>query len=155
MRFCQPRQGNFDENTQVLAPGEKIVKFFLIKDLFHAKVPIDTQNLRFPTLAENFWQKTFRSIPQIDEKSLVLTDKETLFGTFWWTRRTQFRHKPVSKIFAKVQQFSRHVQKWWKKLIIFPMKFFPQNVLVDTMIALLTIRPKRSQLKDRTFRSLC
>ena len=105
---------------------------------------------------KHFDRKCSAQHRKLMKKCLILTERKSFFGIFWWTRRSQFRHKPVKNLIAKVQQFSRNVQKRWIMCTIFSMKFFSQNVLLDTtMIALLTIPLEKFQLKDRTFRSLC
>ena len=88
---------------------------------------------------KHFDRKCSAQHRKLMKKCLILTERKSFFGIFWWTRRSQFRHKPVKNLIAKVQQFSRNVQKRWIMCTILSMKFFSQIVVLDTtMIALLT-----------------
>ena len=130
--------------------------YFYCEKNFFAKIFECTRRIYFSQHRwTNFDRKCSAQYPKLMKNYLILTERKSFFEIFWWTRRKHFRHKPANKLFAKVQQFSRNVQKRWIMCTFFRMKCFSQIVLLDTMIALLTIPLKKFPLKDRIFRSLC
>ena len=142
------------KSRQVFARCQRMV-FLLWKKIF-AKIFECTHRIYFSQHRwTNFDRKCSAQYPKLMKNYLILTERKSFFEIFWWTRRKHFRHKPANKLFAKVQQFSRNVQKRWIMCTFFRMKCFSQIVLLDTMIALLTIPLKKFPLKDRIFRSLC
>ena len=130
--------------------------YFYCEKKFFTKIFECTRRIYFSQhRRKNFDRKCSPQYPKLMKNYLILTERKSFFEIFWWTRRKHFRHKPANKLFAKVQQFSRNVQKRWIMCTFFRMKCFSQIVLLDTMIALLTIPLKKFPLKDRIFRSLC
>ena len=142
------------KSRQVFARCQRMV--FLLRKKIFTKIFDCTRRIYFSQhRRKNFDRKCSAQYPKLMKKYLILTEIKSFFEIFWWTRRKHFRHKPANKLFVKVQQFSRNVQKRWIMCTFFRMKCFSQIVLLDNMIALLTIPLKKFQIKDRIFRSLC
>ena len=126
------------KSKQVFARWQRMV--LLLWKNFFTKIFEWTGRIYFSQhRRKHFDRKCSAQHRKLMKKCLILTERKSFFGIFWWTRRSQFRHKPVKNLIAKVQQFSRNVQKRWIMCTILSMKFFSQIVVLDTtMIALLT-----------------
>ena len=111
------------KSKQVFARRQRMV-FLLWKKIF-TKIFECTRRIYFSQhRRKNFDRKCSAQYTKLMKKYLILTERKSFFEIFWWTRRKHFRHKPANKLFAKVQQFSRNVQKRWIMFHIFAWSVF-------------------------------
>ena len=140
--FDSPDEKFLPRSRKIFRPRyEKIFKFF--RDFFPHYVPLDTQKSVMTTLVKfscrecQFFQWKYENDKKIDfpRKKLLLTllpwTKKLQWGQPCWSVSFKVLKKPASK--SKDDQ---------KEHIFFPEIVCPQNVRLDTQIAILTSLPK-------------